>query len=193
LASDITEIDVIPKNHKREVMAVALSGGDGPELYHHSIIKLNLKGTRESYALDLTGAQYGYYNPITPWQEYAEARVQSFLASGSRQYFGKLKDWHIRELERKEKGTLCLIVNLNMVASGALMGIIKYWEKDRKMTLGELLKLSLDKYRVQKGLFMAILACALKDILEERKKEDFKAREARLEAMATTHESVSES
>ncbi|KAK0101889.1 hypothetical protein ONS95_001299 [Cadophora gregata] len=40
----------------------------------HEMIKLTLH-SGESYAFDVTGFQYGYPNPITPWNEYRRERL----------------------------------------------------------------------------------------------------------------------
>lgn len=112
--------------------------------YHHDVIKLRLKAGGECYALDLTGAQFGYYDPITPWQEYIDTHVLSFPPRKSPDYFGKLKNWHLREIgKREEKDTFCAIVDLNMATSGLLMRFMKTWETVGKMTIYELLRLPL--------------------------------------------------
>jgi len=81
LVSEITEDEVIPKNHKREVIAIDDDCATGQVVGSHSIIKLTLKYGGESYALDLTGAQYGYYDPITPWPDYLNTQVLSFQSN----------------------------------------------------------------------------------------------------------------
>ncbi|KAL5331996.1 hypothetical protein ACEPPN_001539 [Leptodophora sp. 'Broadleaf-Isolate-01'] len=45
----------------------------------HEFFKVTLlvNGVKESYALDLSSAQYGYYNPLVSYHDYVRERVQS--------------------------------------------------------------------------------------------------------------------
>ena len=36
-------------------------------------------GERETYALDLSGVQFGLVNPVVPWAEYLETHVREVL------------------------------------------------------------------------------------------------------------------
>ena len=42
----------------------------------HAIVQLTLKNS-DIYAIDITGAQYGYYDPVIPWDLYVASRVES--------------------------------------------------------------------------------------------------------------------
>ena len=44
--------------------------------YAHSVIRIRLKNG-ESYVIDMTGAQYGWYETTTPWDIYERNRVLS--------------------------------------------------------------------------------------------------------------------
>lgn len=88
------EVTHRPKNSKREVIPINLeektsnmilqsngtlfSGGKDGESNHapHTVWKITLKRGGGTFALDLAGAQYGYYQPVTPWSEYMTSRVQ---------------------------------------------------------------------------------------------------------------------
>ena len=51
--------------HKRKVIS-----SDGRTEYHdqrHDVLRVVFKESKKSYAIDVTSAQYGYYNPATPW------------------------------------------------------------------------------------------------------------------------------
>ena len=41
----------------------------------HEVLRLALKADDSSYALDLTGAQYGWYEAVVPWSTYCSDRV----------------------------------------------------------------------------------------------------------------------
>ena len=58
-------------------MMIAYEKGhiDGTD-YAHSVLRVTL-GNGERYALDTTGAQYGWPETVTPWDLYCEVKVQS--------------------------------------------------------------------------------------------------------------------
>ncbi|KAE9380047.1 hypothetical protein N431DRAFT_315648, partial [Stipitochalara longipes BDJ] len=76
IAVKIEEISVEPQNHKRQVINLdhQPEQSQGGFKAYHDILKVEIKNG-EVYALDLAGAQFGYYDPITPWEEYATTRV----------------------------------------------------------------------------------------------------------------------
>ena len=55
-------------------MSGGRTGVDGTD-YVHTIIRVTLKNG-ESYAVDIAGAQYGWHEPVTPWQLYNASRVR---------------------------------------------------------------------------------------------------------------------
>ena len=44
--------------------------------YKHTVLRVTMKN-REKYALDMAGAQYGWYECVTPWHLYRDAKVRS--------------------------------------------------------------------------------------------------------------------
>jgi hypothetical protein len=62
--------------HKRKVVS-----SDGRTEYHdqqHDVLRVVLKESKKAYAIDVTSAQYGYYNPVTPWDDFAKTRVAGY-------------------------------------------------------------------------------------------------------------------
>lgn len=55
-------------------MSEGRTGIDGTD-YAHTIIRVTLKHG-ESYSVDIAGAQYGWHEPVTPWQLYNTSRVR---------------------------------------------------------------------------------------------------------------------
>lgn len=64
--------------------------------YHHELFRVTTEN-KETYALDLTSAQYGYYEPIVPWNSYEKLRVRKISKVLS---FGETR---INELLAQEK------------------------------------------------------------------------------------------
>lgn len=46
--------------------------------YKHAILKVTLKNDAQ-YALDITGAQYGWSEAVLPWNTYANSRIQRIV------------------------------------------------------------------------------------------------------------------
>jgi hypothetical protein len=66
----------------------------------HIFVKVTMKDSDEEYALDLTGAQYGYFDPVVAYDDYAKERiaVEKDLINWPRSH-GKSK----QEFEEKAK------------------------------------------------------------------------------------------
>jgi hypothetical protein len=47
----------------------------------HEVLKLTLR-SGELFAIDLSGAQYGHHEPVTPWHLYEATRVRQVISSG---------------------------------------------------------------------------------------------------------------
>ncbi|KAF7954191.1 hypothetical protein EAE96_005322 [Botrytis aclada] len=104
----------------QEVTELFLKVGQGGEQDHaryaHSIFKITLRNHGGVYCLDLSGAQFGYYNPVTPWSEYFVNRISSIESchsSGtgraqflSREQDNSLLDFASRVLEGCSRRTL---------------------------------------------------------------------------------------
>ncbi|KAE9362604.1 hypothetical protein N431DRAFT_475780 [Stipitochalara longipes BDJ] len=153
IVSEITELEVIPQNHKREVIALEDACERG--------------ASRESYALDLSGAQYGYYDPIIPWHEYLEARVVRVQSTKAPQYFGRMKDWYVRQVGERKKDIIWAIMHLNSVASRKIMDTILAWEKDQKITVQEMLRQPLQTYLAIQGDLIGSVAKTVEDFMQE--------------------------
>jgi hypothetical protein len=76
LASEITEFHHTIKNPPQPMKLITYNGVVSDNDCIHSILKLTLKNGGGEYALDLAGAQYGYFDPVVPFSEYKSLRVQ---------------------------------------------------------------------------------------------------------------------
>ncbi|KAK4692496.1 hypothetical protein P7C71_g4724, partial [Lecanoromycetidae sp. Uapishka_2] len=99
IISKIARVDYTLKNHERRVVMIARDGyhNDNTESLH-CIIKADLKNG-ESYAIDVTGAQYGWYDAILPWDLYMESRVDRIE---SVHYLRKIEDCEQEVIEKAE-------------------------------------------------------------------------------------------
>lgn len=71
------ELYLEPKDSKVEITLLSLTGyRDKNSEYNHAVIKLTLNNG-DQYALDISGAQFGYRTPLVPWNQYFDTRVDS--------------------------------------------------------------------------------------------------------------------
>lgn len=63
-----------PMNSRLKLILVNPDGGQDLRHVHHELFRVTTRNG-EMYALDLTSAQYGYYEPIVPWDFYRSQRV----------------------------------------------------------------------------------------------------------------------
>lgn len=56
--------------------------------------RVTLKNEGEEYALDLSSAQYEYFEPIVPWKEFFRERILGIVVQGNGfEYFGGEKHY----------------------------------------------------------------------------------------------------
>lgn len=91
----------------------------------HDVLKVELKRGGEPYILDLSGAQYGYINPVIPWSVYKQSRVQDHEENVMPE-FGYWKD--IRKKEIKDTGDIFHVFEKR--ASDRLLIERMNWEKE---------------------------------------------------------------
>lgn len=117
-----------------------LSFVDGTD-YTHNVIRVTTENG-ETFAFDMTGAQYGWHEPVTPWQLYNTSRVRAIkevVPFGETKVFcktraktsGKQQEWiHVI----KNKFAEC--VEVAMVA----------WQREH-ISMGALLRLPEPEFR----------------------------------------------
>lgn len=67
---------VIKVHHPKRPLKMIRPNGPDNNDYEHEIMQVTLK-TGEVYAVDITGAQHGYYDSVYPWHRYLQTRVRS--------------------------------------------------------------------------------------------------------------------
>lgn len=87
---DVVEVLVRPQPPKRPMQTVRPDGPNRGNDCPHVILMVTLKDG-EMYAVDVTGAQYGYYDSVYPWDQYLQTRVQTSGQEVSFRSFGSLK------------------------------------------------------------------------------------------------------
>jgi len=158
VVSHITEIAVKPKNNKREVIAVAINGQEHTQESPHSIWKVVLKSTGESYILDFSGAQFGYYEPVTPMIEYFQHRVLRVISKGA-ENLGSTRKCILGFSE--DKSIIGLLIRVHKDGHTCLRDGVLNWEEVSEMNVNDLLHLPPAKFKEElKNLLMCLVeAC----------------------------------
>ncbi|MCJ1438853.1 hypothetical protein MMC27_008243 [Xylographa pallens] len=108
----LEEYSVKGKNHRRSTVVICPIGSDvnDSRTYQHDLLKITLPGG-QAYALDTTSAQYGYYKPLIPWDNFFSRRVDYVMAIrpfGSAQMdFWKELDKNVRP-DKKIQGKIAI-------------------------------------------------------------------------------------
>ncbi|KAJ9635458.1 hypothetical protein H2199_008461 [Coniosporium tulheliwenetii] len=99
LYDDVSEASVVVKNECKKRCVRSLIGGQVDEVdYRHHIMKVKLK-FGEVYAIDITGAQYGFHRAMVPWAEYMSTvhGAQNYALGTARDV---IREWlRVRDLE----------------------------------------------------------------------------------------------
>lgn len=108
IASEICEISIRPKDFTRKLMIILATGKEDPfPDVAHQLFRGQLKGSCGVFALDLSSAQYGYYDSVVPFGTYAAGRVSNFLPERTR-VLGLAKAEEMRQVQ-------CTLINGNRI------------------------------------------------------------------------------
>ena len=138
-----TQLEVRTKNEKRRTRmpqprVLYLGGG-----VRHEVLQLKLR-SGEVFAVDISGAQFGYYDPVTPWTVYQQNRVLKVLNAASAPQPKKIlqvDDYSIQKMiflfqkarERKDPGR---IIQLDLLET--MNGHFLEWQADEHLSLKSL-------------------------------------------------------
>jgi hypothetical protein len=156
LVQDISEISVKFKNPKRKLITVDYKGREEHVDFHHQLIKVTLKQGAGQFAMDFTGAQYGYFAPVVPWQEYYDSRVREMVYGLTPHvYFGGFKK-HL-EAQKCMPGFEGACTRLNMMGSDWMKGQVDVLQNVAKLPIPGFLKFPQPKFDAVRKLLVADL------------------------------------
>ncbi|KAF8860521.1 hypothetical protein BDZ45DRAFT_800689 [Acephala macrosclerotiorum] len=170
VASSYSEYTTVFKNPKRVLVIVLPTGSEDKNVYRHEIVVVTLKNTEERYVIDLAGAQYGYYDPVVPYNEYFSSRVASLERISPP---GSMRQWTMRHSQGdgpKKNHLSAAIMEFNNSTSHVFLDITVRWETVCKKSVKMMLEASEDEFLKSKGLLVATLGKALVEVIEENKK-----------------------
>lgn len=102
----------------------------------HSIIQVTLSNG-DAYAIDISSAQYGCYEPVTPWRLYVKSRVKSIVAV---KLLPSIKESNGQTSKKKKKNRAKEVKRMEEEYAEAIGAAIEAWQT-RNMDLNALLKL----------------------------------------------------
>jgi hypothetical protein len=142
---------VAPKNEKRQLILVAVDGTEDRRKYRHILLRVKLKNGEE-YALDLAGAQYGYYEPVTPWVIYETSRIAMNYGTLDNldMVWGSGKAKLLKRIEERKGTATGNVLIINSATSAIMMIATREWEAKSNISTGKLLILPQKDFE-QKG------------------------------------------
>ncbi|KAJ8067308.1 hypothetical protein OCU04_004663 [Sclerotinia nivalis] len=166
----IEEIVFTTKNTKREVQRVGPAKERDDFVYPNTVFKVTLQSNGGIYILDLSGAQYGYYSPVTPWSQYIDNRVS------------QIKSCYPLGTAQTQISWINVVPNLtafaiqmNQGCSRALKMGMEEWESN-SMGVLEFLRLPREEFAIQRGMLYFVIQVLL---LRSQGHVNEKARKAR--------------
>ena len=97
------------------------------------MLRVVLKESKKAYAIDVTSAQYGYYNPVIPWEEFAKTRVAGY----NNLSFTKEEKRTAFDIHTGNSLPRCMFL-LEVRATEHLVDWIKLWEQEKKLDVRKL-------------------------------------------------------
>lgn len=119
---------------------------------NHIITRVTLK-SGECYALDFTGAQYGYHEPVIPWDLYVDTRVECLTRT---QHFGCKEGILLSDQDCAERSDLGDVRKLDRVFTMLLNEALDVWQK-QNLSFSALLKLPEDTFQQRQSEFIRFL------------------------------------
>lgn len=130
----------------RQIVKVDSLGGKKLGAHEHVMIRATLKNGKV-YALDFTGAQFGIYEPIMLWDDYARKYI---AVLGEAHAFGHAKASFARIVQEKTRG-VGDIMFYNSVTPAFERGL-QQWLKYNNTTLRDFMKLPEEQFCMQNRL-----------------------------------------
>lgn len=118
----------------------------------HLILRVSLKGGND-YAVDISGAQYGFHEPILPWTEYASQRIQRIRVTHP---LGKQKsvidDWR----HFGDAGTMAALQNGKAVGD-EMDKVLDGWLRSEDAKLAVIMRLGTQAYEAKSSQVLEAL------------------------------------
>lgn len=174
LSAYLQEVTLVPKQPTPVTLVTVLrSEALQDPIFEHEVIKITLH-SGETYALDLSSAQYGYFEPIVPWDSYVASRVENWVIREELyDHFGGRRKHY--ETLGKEGGLMKARVYLNVMVSDRLVLWVQAWENGgdevNRVTVQEIFGLEGDHFDGLKQCFLDLMQFGIDALLKILKQQ----------------------
>ncbi|KAH7386503.1 hypothetical protein BKA64DRAFT_711727 [Cadophora sp. MPI-SDFR-AT-0126] len=182
IASNIVEVRGVVQNKKLEIIAIDVLGNLQNTDFEHEFLKIKLVNGGEEYGLDLSSAQFGYYEPIVPWRQYLQTRISKLVSRQQFNYPGGARDRLVAG--KGDTDVEGLVAGLNMESSRALVSSTKEWESETNMTILKMLKLPHQEFKMMEKQLVDFIADNLEWYLTFLREKAGKAKAKFMQAAA---------
>ena len=118
---------------------------DGTD-YFHAVLRVTMMDGQK-YVLDMSGAQYGWQEPVMSWELYSTSRVREIKEEAP---FGKTREFCKKRA--KSMGPQCeWIQRIGEGFAKNLEEALKSWQKDNKISTVDLLRLPEPEFQKQQA------------------------------------------
>lgn len=130
--------------------------------FRHDVYQLSLRRGGGQFILELTGAQYGYYEPVIPFTQFMSNRVALEKKRPVVTAFGASQIW----FEEQTRKTNEFVWPVNTAVSKCLLRQTKIWMERNNMTVKKLLKLDHGAYEASKKGILELVAADIHAFLK---------------------------
>ncbi|KAH6715766.1 hypothetical protein BKA61DRAFT_333305 [Leptodontidium sp. MPI-SDFR-AT-0119] len=176
VAFAISEQRVTPIYGKRSVVSVDCNKQLDLATSEHFILAITLKNAAGTFALDLCGAQYGFYDTLTRFDEY-KARG---IANAAPLQFGNHESIRYSvDCLRRERTRRGALTRVNLQTSQKLVSGAVEWEKEYGTRISTMLQASTEVFENRKEGLLHYLAYEIQERLDKMAEEVAPALDAR--------------
>jgi len=163
-------------------VAVDILGHEFTANTEHQVLKIKLKGGGEEYILDLSGAQYGYHEPVISWVDYIESRAGAAWGDidcklCNRGFGGGRHSLLLAAKRGIPKAGGQKFSHLTQIAYNHFFFSVEFdkgavrWEKDHGLTVGEMLPMAPDAFEFNRKQLVKYITNELRCRIGEARKE----------------------
>lgn len=151
LYTDVAEVTVRVKNTRLRIIR-SLSGMGDARVYAHNVLRVTMNNG-ETYALDMTGAQFGWYgSTVMPWATFCDERVE--LIKNVRK-FGETA--RVMKAEAKEAGWIRILIHkINEYIAEGFGRQLRQW-KEHNGSFKAVLRWSQDEFQAKQDTLFGFM------------------------------------
>ncbi|KAH6678538.1 hypothetical protein B0J14DRAFT_635644 [Halenospora varia] len=164
---NIEELSIQHKPGKRCTRRIFFDGMPDTTLRQHSLWRVSLKGSNEIYALDLTGAQVGYYEPVVPFEVYKDQRIEYFQPRAGFSFFEGNKQLQLCCAKSAPTPYHCYVPILNNEMWRVMVEAVRDWEAQQEIEVKELWALQEEEFLENKRELVTFVDNRVKRALEK--------------------------